>query len=120
MGTALTGQDCGRSSQQNGFVIVTPVRNVSPKLSGQVMVQVSEQVLRNGAFEAALPSQTTVALRAKTVATRPDGQALPEWLQWDPQNLVLIARAMPAGALPSTVLVGSGEERVEVEITALP
>ncbi|BDT68711.1 hypothetical protein os1_28970 [Comamonadaceae bacterium OS-1] len=123
MATSQTGPDCGRGDPQNGFVIVTPVRNVSPMLAGQVMVQVSEQVLRSGAFEAALPLQTTIALRirnAAAVATRPDGQALPDWLQWDPQNLVLVARAMPAGALPSTVLVGAGDERVEVEITALP
>jgi len=45
---------------------------------------------------------------------------LPNWLQWDPQSLVLMAKAMPAGALPSTVLLQAGDERVEIEITALP
>ncbi|WP_367847173.1 YDG domain-containing protein [Rhodoferax sp. WC2427] len=123
IGTSQNAQECGRGDRQNGFVIVTPMRNVSPTLAGQVMVQVSEQVLRSGRFEAALPLQTSVALRARnatTVATRPDGQALPDWLQWDPQSLVLMAKAMPVGALPSTVVVGTGDERVEVEMTALP
>jgi hypothetical protein len=123
VGTSLAGLDCTLRNPLDGYVVVTPVRNVSPALAGQVLVQVSAQVVRSGAFEAALPLQASLALRAQhaaVVAARPEGRPLPDWLQWDPQSLVLMAKAMPAGALPSTVLLQAGDERVEIEITALP
>ncbi len=123
VGAIKGGVDCENRDGKPGYVVVTPVRNVSPALSGQVLVQVSSEVLRNGAFEAALPSQASRALRAQTApatAALSNGQPLPAWLGLDPQTLVLTARAMPSGSLPSTVFVGAGAERVEVEITALP
>lgn len=115
VGTSQTGLDCDRRDGRNGYVVVTPVRNVSP-----VLVQVVG--LRDGAFEAALPVQASTTLRAQAkpvTATLPNGQPLPAWLRFDPQSLAFTARAVPASAMPLTALVRSNNYQVEVEMSEI-
>nr|WP_315186791.1 YDG domain-containing protein [uncultured Albidiferax sp.] len=118
VGTSQTGLDCDRRDGRNGYVVVTPVRNVSPVLAGQVLVQVVG--MRNATFEAALPLQARTSLRAQptpATAALPNGQPLPAWLRFDPQSLAFTAQAVPTNALPLTTLVRSNNYRVEVEIS---
>nr|WP_315209788.1 YDG domain-containing protein [uncultured Albidiferax sp.] len=120
VGTSQTGLDCDRRDGRNGYVVVTPVRNVSPVLAGQVLVQVVG--LRDGAFEAALPVQASTILRAQAkpaTATLPNGQPLPAWLRFDPQSLAFTAQAVPASAMPLTALVRSNNYQVEVEMSEI-
>lgn len=120
VGTSQTGLDCDRRDGRNGYVVVTPVRNMSPVLAGQVLVQVVG--LRDGAFEAALPVQASTILRAQAkpaTATLPNGQPLPAWLRFDPQSLAFTAQAVPASAMPLTALVRSNNYQVEVEMSEI-
>jgi hypothetical protein len=121
-GVAHATPDCGNKQPAGAYVVVTPVRSVSAVLAGQVLVQVSPQILQIGAFDAALPDQARKALGAQaaaTVVTLPDGHALPPWLRFDAETLNMAARAMPPGALPLTVLARRGAYEVEVEISSL-
>jgi hypothetical protein len=121
-GVAHATPDCGNKQPAGAYVVVTPVRSVTAVLAGQVLVQVSPQILQTGAFSAALPEQATKALRSQgsaPVAVLPNGQPLPAWLHFDPQTLSMVARAMPPGALPLTVLARKGAYAVEVEISSL-
>ena len=121
-GATRVEPDCEGRPRRTGVVVVTQVRHVTPALSGQVLVQVSEEFRKEGAFEARLPQQVSAALgtAASLDARLKNGAALPDWLKWDPQNRTLAGRQMPMGALPTTVLLGAGQEWVEIEVSFLP
>ena len=121
-GLAHAAPDCGTRQAAGAYVVVTPVRRVSAVLAGQVLVQVSSQVLQVGRFDAALPEAVMQAFGSRTagaVASLRNGEPLPPWLSFDGQTLSLAARAMPPGALPLTVLARRGAYEVEVEISGL-
>jgi hypothetical protein len=57
------------------------------------------------------PAQTTVK------ATMPNGSPLPDWLQFNAQEMMFTALAVPDGALPMRVLVTLGTKEVMVTIS---
>jgi hypothetical protein len=76
--------------------------------------------LQASGFEFSLPLALTMALAPDqpVFATLRDGAPLPAWLQLDPATRSFRAQAVPAGALPLTVVISANGRRALMTLTS--
>jgi len=101
--------------QVHGDVQVTLVRPATPEDVGLVRVDVPKERASEG-FIVNLPPAVVeqfVGRAAPTVTTQ-DGAQLPDWLSFDPKNMVFRASAVPSGGLPMMVRIQKGSVSIFV------
>lgn len=123
-GSSAEGSQAEGASTSNTSrgVRVDQTAAASARQSGTVRVRISPQALAAGALSFELPRQAAEALRSQSatpLATLANGQALPDWLRFDPRTLRFSASSVPPGALPLNLLVSAGPTRLRVEVSRM-
>jgi hypothetical protein len=101
-------------------VLVKLLNRTEGQSADWVAVSIPKNTVASGTgFTFALPTSVTedVPVQATVRATMPDGSPLPDWLQFNTQQMEFTTSALPLGALPMRVLVTLGTKEVMVTIS---
>jgi hypothetical protein len=100
-------------------ITVTMVQSATTQSTGMVSISVPEEMVSSGhTVSFALPTEVVEAVGDdKLKVTQKDGKRLPSWLKYSPATKTFSANVVPAGALPTELLVSSGAHRWTLSIT---
>jgi hypothetical protein len=95
------------------------VKSATTQLAGMVSVSVPEEMVSSGkSVSFAMPAEVIAAAgNHKLKVTQKDGRSLSSWLKYSPATNTFSANVVPAGALPTELLVSSGVQRWTLSIT---
>jgi len=103
-------------------IIVQMISSASATSRGLILVSVPTRLLFSGAdFEFPLPRQImslSGANNPEEQVTLPDGSALPNWLQYNPEAKSFLVINIPEDELPLQIIVNRGGQSWIVRIAA--
>lgn len=107
-----------------GGIVVTVEQLPRGELAGRASISIpGEWIARGGQFSAPLPVLIAEAIRSGDVdarATLADGQPLPAWLRFAPEQGIFIVAEAPAGALPVDVKITLRGDNWDMLLSARP